>query len=287
MGKSGFLLIDKPLGPTSFDVIRTLRKKLGIRKMGHAGTLDPLASGLLIIAVGEATKLLPYMNTDRKTYLFELSFGTETDTDDREGSPRSTSPFCPSKEELENCLAQFRGTIEQKPPRYSAIKIQGKRAYKKARHGETFDIPARTVQIYELTLCAFDQQNRIAQFRADVSAGTYIRSLCRDIARAVGSVGHASKIHRDKIGAYSLSHAVAPDDCSNNNFCSPVDFPDNWTPYEINEADQKRVLHGMFLQNTLAPLSQLLLLHRKNTPIALAQAEGERINPKKVFPSWE
>ncbi len=216
--KNGFLLINKKEGPTSFDVIRNLRRALQIRKMGHAGTLDPLASGLLVVAVGQATKLLPLVPVDSKEYHFSVQFGETRETGDREGEVSESGFRIPTNEEIENILPRFRGTISQIPPKYSAIKINGKKAYELARKGEKVEIKAREVEISSLELIDFNEDTGVADLVVNCSSGTYVRSLAQDIATALESGAYAARIHRTRVGMFHLSDALNVEEVTSEDF---------------------------------------------------------------------
>jgi tRNA pseudouridine55 synthase len=204
------LLLNKPPGRTSFQALGQVKKALGTKKVGHTGTLDKFASGLLIALAGKATKLVPRFEAFDKTYIGEITFGKETDTLDPEGSIIAEAPL-PGLAALEASLAEFRGEILQKPPAYSALHINGKRAYELARSGEAPEMKARPVSIYSLELLSYQEEDgrvRSAVIRAEVSKGTYIRSLARDIALAAGSRGYLSALTRIKIGDYKLEDAL-------------------------------------------------------------------------------
>lgn len=213
-GVHGWLLVDKPLGPTSAQVVGRLKWAFreggyGRVKIGHGGTLDPLASGLLPIALGEATKLVQYVLDGRKQYRFRLALGAETSTDDAEGEITNTSDVRPSKDALLSILPQFRGKIAQRPPAYSALKVDGKRAYQRARAGEDIVMAERQVEIFALDLLSIDDSH--AEFQVDCSKGTYVRSLARDIARAAGTLGHVAELRRTGAATFSLQDAVVLD----------------------------------------------------------------------------
>jgi tRNA pseudouridine55 synthase len=284
---SGFLFINKPCGPSSFDIIRNLRKKLNIKKMGHAGTLDPLASGLLIIAVGEATKLLPYLTTDSKTYVFDVQFGYSTTTDDREGEILVQNQVLPDPQDIKAVISHFTGEQKQVPPQFSAIKIAGNRAYKKARRGEDFTPRERFVSISGLELLHYESLGGKARFRARVSSGTYIRSLARDMGRALGGAAHAASIHREEIGAYHVKTAQTTDSVERNSLLSPLYCCNDWTPREITADEENKIIHGNPIPAGPDEKAQNpLLLYRNNTPRALALLQNSQIQPKKVFPQW-
>lgn len=198
----GWLIIDKPLNMGSTQVVSRLKHLLHPTKIGHAGTLDPLATGVLPIAFGKATKTIPYVMEGKKEYLFDVTFGTQTDTDDLAGKVIQSSDVIPSKEQIEQILPEFTGSIWQRPPAYCALKIAGKRAYDLARNGQNPELKERQIQIDACQLQAF--QGNTASFYVKCSKGTYVRSLGRDIALKLGTVGHISKLRRISCLPFSL-----------------------------------------------------------------------------------
>lgn len=289
MIQSGLLLINKPEGPSSFDEIRQLRKNVRIKKMGHAGTLDPLASGLMIIAVGQATKLLPYLPTDIKEYEFTVQFGETRTTGDREGDVLESGFSFPVAEALTSVLDSFRGRIKQVPPAYSAIKIDGKRAYELAREGKEVEMKSREVTIYSLELLEFDEKSGAAQMRVQCSAGTYVRSLARDIAVALDSGAYASRIHRTKVGVFSLEDAVAADDVKDvDALINPGSIMKEWLPVEIHGKSLTLLQNGNAVSAPEGtPEGALLWVFAdQQRPIALAECQRGSIKPLRVFPSW-
>lgn len=217
----GWIILDKPLGLGSTQAVAAVKRNLreagyGKVKVGHGGTLDPLATGVLPIAIGEATKLCGRMLDASKTYDFTIAFGTETSGLDAEGEVVATSEHRPTLAEIKAVLPVFTGSIEQIPPAYSAIKIDGRRAYDRARAGEAVEMKARAVTIH--SLCVSTQRHGSAEetveeitLTADVSKGTYIRSLARDIAKALGTVGHVTMLRRTRAGAFGLEQAISLD----------------------------------------------------------------------------
>lgn len=208
----GWLLIDKPLNLSSSQVVGKVRWLLKAQKAGHGGTLDPLASGLLPIALGEATKTVGYALEGSKSYEFIIQWGSQTTTDDLEGDILRTSDHRPTEADILNILPKFTGEIEQIPPIFSAIKINGARAYDLARSHDfvsgpaPFDMPKRHITISGLTLLSCTENQ--AHFRVDCSKGTYVRSLARDIALALGTCGHVSLLRRLKVGPLSIEDAI-------------------------------------------------------------------------------
>jgi len=203
----GWLIIDKPRGISSNDAVQKVKRLVGkANKVGHAGTLDPLAEGVLPIAIGEATKTAGYLIDADKEYEFDINFGEERSTGDAEGEVIAKSDYIPKIEEIQKILPQFTGEIIQTPPIYSAIKIAGKPAYKLARQGKEVEIPTRKIQIYNLEIITYD--NHIFRLRVNCSKGTYVRSLAVDIARALGSCGYVSYLRRTRVGKFLQADAI-------------------------------------------------------------------------------
>ena len=203
----GWLVLDKPGGITSMQAITAIKRTLPRQKIGHAGTLDPLATGILPIALGEATKTIAYIQHASKEYDFTMTWGEARDTDDAEGKCIATSPIRPSREAIAAILPQFRGAIWQTPPVYSAIKQNGKRAYALARKGTPPRLAPRQVTIHALTMT--DHQADTTRFSATTGKGVYIRALVRDIAKACGGVGYISLLRRTRVGGFGLDQAVS------------------------------------------------------------------------------
>ena len=211
---NGWIVLDKPIGLGSTQAVSAVKRALrdadeAKTKVGHGGTLDPLASGVLPIAIGEATKLCGRMLDESKSYEFTVKFGEETVTLDAEGEVVATSDVLPTRDRIAAVIDVFTGEIEQVPPAYSALKIAGKAAYKRARAGETLELASRNVTIFELLLHETTPDS--ATFHARVSKGTYIRSLARDIARALNSVGHVTMLRRTRSGPFGLEEAISLD----------------------------------------------------------------------------
>lgn len=212
----GWLILDKPVGLGSTQAVGAAKRLLREAgqpktKVGHGGTLDPLASGVLPIALGEATKLAGRMLDATKSYDFTIAFGAQTDTLDLEGQVIATSQVRPSSADIDAILPRFAGAIEQVPPAYSALKVDGQRAYELARRGEEVALKTRRVTIYELARAVEDSGPDQVTLSATVSKGTYIRSLARDIALALGTVGHVTMLRRTRAGPFSLSQAKSLD----------------------------------------------------------------------------
>jgi len=204
---NGWVVLDKDIGMTSTHAVARLKRIFNAAKAGHAGTLDPLASGLLPIAFGEATKTVPFVQDGEKAYRFTVLWGAETDTDDSDGTVTARSDLRPSPAEIAALLPRFIGTILQKPPAYSAIKINGERAYDLARDGEIPALVERPVTIHALDLASVTPD--AAVFEARCGKGTYVRALARDLGRLLGCLGHVSALRRTRVGPFQEEHAVS------------------------------------------------------------------------------
>jgi len=284
MAAHGWIILDKPVGLGSTQAVGAVKRNLreaglGKVKVGHGGTLDPLASGVLPIALGEATKLTGRMLDASKEYEFTVAFGAETDTLDLEGTVIATSAVLPSLAEVAAVLARFTGPIEQVPPAYSALKVDGERAYDRARAGEVVELPARAVTVFALDIVTMEPA--AVTLRAHVSKGTYVRSLARDIARALGTVGHVTMLRRTRAGPFGLEQAISLDKLNEigkgarlENVVLPleaalVDIPAlNLDPEQASMVRQGRVLAGL-------PQHDGLHWARSGTvPVALVELAG-------------
>ena len=208
---NGWLIIDKPPGPTSTAVVNEVRRLANAAKAGHGGTLDPLATGILPVALGEATKTMRYIVDGTKSYQFTLRWGVATNSDDADGKAIEASDVRPEAAAVRAVLPRFTGEIEQIPPRYSAIKVAGQRAYDLAREGESFDLEARTVFIEAIELVGVPDADQ-AVFEVVCGPGAYMRGLGRDIARALGTVGHITALRRTRVGPFRLENAISLDE---------------------------------------------------------------------------
>jgi tRNA pseudouridine55 synthase len=206
----GWVILDKPAGITSTAAVGAVKRLFDAQKAGHGGTLDPLATGILPIALGEATKTVPYVMDGEKTYQFTLAFGEARATDDREGEVTARSDIRPTDAAIQAVLPQFTGPITQVPPIYSAIKVQGERAYDLARDGEDVQLEPRTVEVHELRLVERPDPDH-AVFAVRCGKGTYMRALARDIALALGSVGHVAALRRTGVGPFTEAGAISLD----------------------------------------------------------------------------
>jgi tRNA pseudouridine55 synthase len=204
---NGWLVLDKPYGMTSAHAVGKVKRLLKPGKIGHGGTLDPLASGILPLALGEATKLFQFVAANRKSYRFTVCWGEERSTDDLEGEVVRTSAYRPPTDEITSLLLRFTGNILQAPPAFSAIKIGGKRAYNLARAGETPSIPARPVHVESLTLLRATEQEAV--FEMTCGKGTYVRSIARDLGREMGCLGHVTALRRLTVGKFHEKDAIS------------------------------------------------------------------------------
>ena len=308
----GWIILDKPLGLGSTQAVAAVKRNLrqagfGKVKVGHGGTLDPLASGVLPIALGEATKLCGRMLDASKVYDFTISFGVETSGLDAEGEVVATSDHRPTLEEVEAVLPRFTGLIEQIPPAYSAIKIDGKRAYDLARAGETIEMKARGVTIHSLCIFAslretetdlFAQRRKDAKdvivaitLSANVSKGTYIRSLARDIAYALGTVGHVSMLRRMRAGPFSLDQAISLDKL--NAFGQGAAQEDIILPIEVGLVDipalnlspeqARAIREGRVLTGIASNDGQYWARDAEMRPVALVELVGGLLKTVRGF----
>jgi tRNA pseudouridine55 synthase len=290
----GWIILDKPVGlgsTTAVSAVKRILRQSGEpkTKVGHGGTLDPLASGVLPIALGEATKLCGRMLDASKTYDFAIRFGEETDTLDAEGEVIATSDVWPTLPQLEALLPRFTGEIEQVPPAYSALKIDGKAAYARARDGEHVALEARRVTVHSLATGQHDGLNE-ATLSATVSKGTYIRSLARDIAHALGTVGHISYLRRTRAGPFTLEQAISLDFLEEaakarrlTETVLPLTAALDDIPALPVTPDQARLLrHGQMLFGFPA-MPGLQLATSEETPVALVEATADGLKVVRGF----
>jgi tRNA pseudouridine55 synthase len=294
----GWLVLDKPVGMTSTHAVSVVKRLFTAKRAGHAGTLDPLASGALPIAMGEATKTVPFVMDGRKLYQFTIQWGEERDTDDAEGRVIATSDQRPTPDAIRALLPSYIGTIQQVPPRYSAIKIEGERAYDLARDGAVVELAARPVEIARLELIATPDPDH-AVLHAECGKGTYVRSLARDLGRALGCFGHVSALRRVAVGPFgaetmilledleALCHRAAAGEASLADALMSVETAlDDIPALAISRADAARLQRG-----------QAVLLRGRDAPnfrgpvyatvsgqlVALADLDRGEIVPKRVF----
>jgi tRNA pseudouridine55 synthase len=294
----GWVVLDKPIGMTSTHAVAIVKRLFQAKRAGHAGTLDPLASGGLPIALGEATKTVPFVMDGRKRYRFTVTWGEERDTDDTEGRATATSPLRPSREAIAALLPQFTGLIEQTPPQYSAIKIQGERAYDLARDGEVVALKPRPVEIHELTLVKQEDNDR-SVFEAECGKGTYVRALARDLGRLLGCFGHISALRRTLVGPFvendmipleqleALCDRAASGGASLADALLPVETAlDDIPALAVTRADAARLHRGqaVLVRGRDAPNSSgTVYVTVGGRLLALAEIGNGELIPKRVF----
>lgn len=304
---NGWLVIDKPLGLTSTQVGSKLKRLLRPQKIGHIGTLDPLASGVLTFALGEATKLIPYWNITAKQYTFHITFGERRSTDDAEGDVIERSTVLLTAARIDMFLGRFTGAIDQVPPNYSAIQVDGKRSYDRARKGEEFTLPSRNVRIDDLRITRQISEDTF-EFDVTCGTGTYVRSLARDIAEACGTVGYVSYLRRTKDGCFTIKDAIQLDELANKadntilveekskirhnrfNIFPLSSVLDDIPAATVGEDDLKRLYLGQAIPvDSIANLMQLDLtsgvvqIHGASGLCAMGFIEDGQLKPKRLL----
>lgn len=297
----GWLNLDKPLGLTSTQAIGRVRRLTDAQKLGHAGTLDPLATGILPIALGEATKTIPYAQDADKLYRFTVEWGAATDTDDKEGQIVSTSEKRPTPAEIEALIPRFTGEIMQIPPRFSAIKLDGERAYDLARAGQTVEIKPRPVTVYDLRLIETTENEAV--FELECSKGTYVRSIARDMGQILGCFGHVTALRRLAVGGFTEENAISLDvfekmlqSASPDQVLLPVETVlDDIPALAMTDAEISRIRQGQTLKFLSRPdydrlkvagvdeATDLVLAVGGGKPLALLEKQGIELHPIKVF----
>ncbi len=291
----GWLVLDKPQGMTSTTAVARVKRLFDAAKAGHAGTLDPLATGVLPIALGEATKTVPFVVDGSKAYRFTVRFGAETDTDDAEGRTVATSDKRPARAEIETALPRFTGEIEQVPPRYSALKVEGARAYDLAREDEAFELAARTVVIDRLTLLEQPDPDH-AVLEAECGKGTYVRALARDLGRTLGSYGHVTALRRTRVGILSEDRATTLDALEGLAESGREALLGALLPVEaglgdlpalaLSPSDAGRLRQGqaVILRGRDAPiLTGPVYATARGALVAICDAEQGQIKPRRIF----
>ncbi len=300
----GWVVVDKPEGITSTQTVAIVRRVFDAQKAGHAGTLDPMATGVLAVALGEATKTVPFAMEAEKTYRFTARWGEARDSDDAEGRVTATSDVRPRREQIEGALPRFLGQITQVPPAYSAIKVQGERAYDLARDGETVCLEPRTVAIHEARVVATPDADH-TEFEMRCGKGAYVRAWVRDLALALGTVGHVSQLRRTSIGGFHEKDAV-PLETLKGSMHSPAAFEhlrpistalDGIPALAVTGPDAVRLRSGnpiVMRANLFARLSEeadnddlqgltVYLSTGDGEPVALAALQAGELRPFRVF----
>ncbi len=293
---SGWLCLDKAVGQTSTGAVGSVKRLFDAAKVGHAGTLDPLASGILPIALGDATKTVPYVQDSRKLYRFTVRWGAETDTDDADGAVVSTSENRPDRAAVDACLGEFTGEIMQRPPAFSAIKVAGNRAYDLAREGEVVELDERPVVVHRLELTDIPDADH-AVFEAECGKGTYVRAVARDMGRRLGALGHVVALRRLAVGPFDEAAAVtlealigAREDGpagSLDRFLLPIGIALADLPaVAVDRNDAADIMRGrsVLLRGATAPIlsgaAQATLAGRT---VAIGEIEQGAFHPKRVF----
>jgi len=298
----GWINLDKPYGMTSTQAVAAVRRALNAQKIGHAGTLDPLATGILPIALGEATKTIPYVQDDIKTYQFTITWGEERSTDDLEGEIVKSSDRRPTKEQIIALLPQFTGEILQTPPIYSAIKINGERAYDLARDGEEPEMPPRLIYIEKISLISTEENT--ASFEMVCGKGTYVRSVGREMGRLLGCYGYISTLRRTKVGCFTENEAIFLDKITThdytsgrNEFLLPLQTVlDDIPALALKAEEMAKIRNGRTLQFLSRPDFErlvkvglggkellLALVTYEGNPVALIEQVQAELKPIRVF----
>jgi tRNA pseudouridine55 synthase len=296
----GILVVAKPVGPTSHDVVGLIRRLSATKRVGHGGTLDPFASGVLPIFLGRATRLVEYHLGDRKRYRATVCFGASSTTDDLEGALTPAPGPAPSRAEVESALDAFRGAIEQRPPAYSAIKVAGRRAYALARAGQAVELPTRHVTIQRVEIVDWDDTTTgepIAIIDLECSAGTYVRSLARDLGEAVGSAAYLGALSRTASGTFTLDDAIPLDDVRAAAEAGPSELAGRLRPIDagldlatLTVPDGSLIALGRGQAVGVPPGSPdvgndapVRLVDRRGRLVAIARLVGTKLAPDKVL----
>lgn len=282
----GFLNVYKPKGMTSHDVVGRLRRVTKIKQIGHTGTLDPFATGVLPICIGKSTRLIEYLEDD-KEYLATVQFGKNTDTYDLDGEIVATFDKKVSEDDVRIALKSFEGEISQMPPIYSAIKVNGKKLYDYARAGQEVEIKPRNVFISKIELVGFNEEKQEAKVIVACSKGTYIRSIAYDLGQNLGCGAYLSALERTKAGRFSIENTVNLDDLSEKDLVckhliNPLDVL-SYPTQELSDSDRQRVSHGMSITNRGFNDLDIVFLLKSGKIYAIGKVEQDKVLVKKVF----
>ena len=274
-------LVAKPGGPTSHDVVDQVRRVLGLRRVGHLGTLDPFAAGLLVIVVGRATRLAPYAADWTKSYEGVIRLGRTTATDDATGPTAGASDAWQAldRARVEAALARFRGAYVQRPPAYSAVKVEGERAYRRARRGEPVALAARPVLVSALELVRFAPPD--VAFRATVSGGTYLRGLARDVGEELGCGAHLATLVRTRVGPFRLEDGVMPERLTAGDLRDPATLVAELPRRDLDETARVAVMHGRPVSAGKGEEGSVALFADGHL-VAVAEREGDLLKPRVV-----
>lgn len=292
----GWIILDKPEGMTSVQASARVKRLTGQKKIGHAGTLDPLATGVLPLALGEATKTVPYIEGVDKAYRFTVTWGQERNTDDAEGEVTQTSDKRPTRADLEAVLPSLRGDILQVPPAFSAIKVAGERSYALARKGEAVELQARPATIHSIEIEEFSEVSAV--LNCHCTKGTYVRALARDIGRKIGCLGYVSTLRRTAVGNFSESHAISLDNLAEivhkgGHFLLPVesvldDIPalqaDSFATLRLRHGQGVNAFHfGMAVREVESSEGLTYRLMQQERLLAICSMKGGELQPVRVF----
>lgn len=289
---NGILIVNKPKQMTSHDVVNIVRKSVGSKKVGHTGTLDPDATGVLVIAINEATKVIPFLEEVDKTYLCEITIGYATDTEDASGAITAMIPInCLTKEQVDEAFTTLVGSMDQVPPMYSAVKINGKKLYEYARNNIEIERTSRKITIFEInrtTDVELSDQSATFSFRVRVSKGTYIRTLCVDIGKLLGYPAHMKSLIREKSGNFSIEDAATIDDIKEKRIkIIPIEQSLSHIPQVVVSDDvMLKALNGMKLSLTninSVSSNQVVLLNKQGKLVAIYQKEEEMYKAVRVW----
>ena len=274
---NGIIVVDKKKGNTSFDEIREIRKKYNTKKVGHIGTLDPMATGVLPILIGEATKLSDYLMGHDKEYVATLKLGQKMDTGDSEGSIVLEKPIpILSEEKIKEALSSFLGKSNQIPPMYSAIKVNGKKLYELAREGKEIEREAREIEIYAIELIKIKEEDNIVkeiEFKVNCSKGTYIRVLCEDIAKKLGTCGYMSELRRTRVGNFTLKDT--------NKLLTIEEVMKDKDTYSLKENELKKLLNGVKIQTVLK--DGLVRIYNNHDFIGIGEVKNNMLKRKIIL----
>lgn len=276
---NGWLFIYKPEGWSSFDVVRYVKKTLKVKKVGHTGTLDPLAEGVLLVAVGEACKMITYLSASLKAYTYDVIWGEKRSTDDAEGPVLAESSVRPTRKDAESYVSQVSGYVSQVPPQFSSCKINGRRAYSYARSGEVADLKAREVFVKQLKMTCFDEER--ASFFVECGAGVYVRSLGRDMAESLGTYGYVVNLKRVSLGNILAEHCTTPQNLSVQNL---QDVRSLWpfSSFSVEEDVWRRLMMGQAVP--FEEVEEPVLVYRsEQDPVIICVVESGILRPKRVL----
>jgi tRNA pseudouridine55 synthase len=280
---NGILIIDKPEGMTSHDVVLAIRKRFHVEKAGHLGTLDPMATGVLPVCVGKATRVAQYLPNSPKEYSGEIRFGFSTNTYDREGSPTSEErPVAGGAGEIHEAMQSLTGVLDQVPPPFSAKKIGGVPSYKLARRDRAVEIAPTRVEVQQFELLGFEAP--FARFRVVCSPGTYVRSLAHDLGQKLGCGAHLSALRRIRSGEFRVEEAVPLDQAAASHLISMDRLLTSWPRIDVSETDETKVVHGNQIRGDCAA-DFARIFNKKGEFIAVASVESGWVRPRLVLTS--